>query len=325
MWPAQHYWRRTGVSLGDIEVATTPWNWREAVGAEGLCRQAERAEALGFHSFWLPENHFGGAGALPAPLLLLAAVAARTSTLRLGCTSYLLPIRHPLLAAEEVAVLDQLCGGRLILGVGRGVQPALFSAFGLASAEKRERFAENLAIMRRAWRGEPIGEDAAGEPLYLAPTPLQRPEPPVWVAAFGPLALEQVAGLGLPYLASPLESIEQLSQNYRRHRALVAEANLPAVDTVPVMRTVFITPDARLASSVREALRRQMVSRMRESNAAVDDWALVGDAVRVREKLAQYRERLGLSHLILRGGMPLVDESEQLRSLELTLAAVSGL
>lgn len=313
------------MSVGDIEVATTPWNWDQVVGADGLCRQAERAEAMGFHSFWLPENHFGGARALPAPLLLLAAVAGRTSTLRLGCTSYLLPIRHPLLAAEEVAVLDQLCGGRLILGVGRGIQPALFNAFDIAPSDKRTLFAHNLALMRRAWCGEAIGEDGAGEPVYLSPRPVQRPEPPVWVAAFGPLALEQVAGLGLPYLASPLESLEQLSQNYRRHGALVAEANLPVVDVVPVMRTVFVTPDARLASSVREALQRQMAPRMRDPNARVDDWAVVGDVVYAREKLAQYRERLGLSHLILRGGIPLVDEPEQLRSYELTLAAVGGL
>jgi len=280
---------------------------------------------MGLHSFWLPENHFGGARALPAPLLLLAAVAGRTSTLRLGCTSYLLPIRHPLLAAEEVAVLDQLCGGRLILGVGRGIQPALFNTFAIAPADKRKLFAHNLAFMRRAWRGEAVSEDGAGEPVYLAPRPVQRPEPPVWVAAFGPLALEQVAGLGLPYLASPLESFEQLSQNYRRHGALVAAAELPLVDVVPVMRTVFVTPDTRLAASVREALQRQMAPRMRDPNARVDDWAVVGDAVYVREKLAQYRECLGLSHLILRGGIPLVGESEQLRSHELTLAAVSGL
>src|SRR6056297_3334221 len=143
-----------------LDLGTTPWNWQSSMHGQGLCEQAERAESMGFDAFWLPENHFGDARTIPAPLLSLAAVAARTSTLRLGCTSYLLPIRHPLLAAEEVAVLDQLCGGRLILGVGRGNQPALFNAFGVASAEKRERFAKNLAFMRCAWRGEPIGEDA---------------------------------------------------------------------------------------------------------------------------------------------------------------------
>ena len=222
-------------------------------------------------------------------------------------------------------MLDRLCGGRLILGVGRGIQPALFNAFAIAPADKRTLFAHNLALMRCAWRGEAVGEDGAGGPVYLAPRPLQRPEPPVWVAAFGPLALEQVAGLGLPYLASPLESFEQLSQNYRRHGALVAEAKLPVVDVVPVMRTVFVTPDARLASSVREALQRQMAPRMRDPNARVDDWAVVGDVAYAREKLAQYRECLGLSHFILRGGIPLVDETEQLRSHELTLVAVSGL
>ena len=64
---------------------------------DGLAEQGERAEALGLHSFWLPEHHFGG-GAIPSPLLLLSAVASRTRTLKLGTTSFLLPLRHPILS-----------------------------------------------------------------------------------------------------------------------------------------------------------------------------------------------------------------------------------
>jgi len=92
--------------------------------------QAERAEALGFHSYWLPENHFEDPRAIPSPLTLLAAASGRTHKIGLATTSYLLPIRHPIQAAEEVAVLDQLCEGRLILGLGRGLQKAMFDVFG---------------------------------------------------------------------------------------------------------------------------------------------------------------------------------------------------
>ncbi len=298
--------------MSELEVATTAWSWRELSDADSLCVQAEQAEQMGFHSFWLPENHFGAKRSIPAPLTLLAAVAARTKQLKLGCTSYLLPIRNPILAAEEVAVLDQLSGGRLILGVGRGMQPAMFRAFAIDAGEKRKLFARNLDIMRSAWRGESLGSDDNGDPIRLSPLPVQRPEPPVWVAAFGPLALQQVAGLGLPYLASPVESIDSLEQNYQRHREQVAAAGHPPVSDVPVMRGVFVADDAAQLQAARTGLLQTLPPGIQES--AIDDIALVGDSHAVRDKLIEYRERLGLSLLIVRAGVPGLPEEAQLAS-----------
>ena len=308
-----------------IEVGTTAWRWDALATAESLCTQAQAAEAMGFASFWLPENHFGKRGAIPAPLLSLAAVAGRTQRIRLGCTSYLLPIRHPLLAAEEVAVLDRLCEGRLILGVGRGLSSTMFTAFGVSPADKRKLFQANLAIMRNAWGGGSIGTDENGAPIQLSPLPLQQPSPPLWVAAFGPLALQQVAALGLPYLASPVESLEQLEQNYQRYRLDVEAAGLPAVHTTPVMRTVFLTDDAAQADAVKVALARSMPASSPHTPAAVDAWALVGDRQYVRDKLVEYIDRLALSHLIVRGGIPGVSEEQQLRSHAALLEVAASL
>jgi alkanesulfonate monooxygenase SsuD/methylene tetrahydromethanopterin reductase-like flavin-dependent oxidoreductase (luciferase family) len=307
-----------------LEVATTAWSWQNLGRASALCEQAERAEAMGFHSFWLPENHFGERGAVPSPLTLLAAVAARTKTLKLGCTSYLLPIRNPLLAAEEVAVLDQLSEGRLILGVGRGIQPAMFQAFDVNVSDKRQLFARNLEIMRSAWRGDPVAEDDKGEPIILAPLPVQRPEPAIWVAAFGPLALKQVAGLGLPYLASPIETLESLENNYERYHAMVAEAGQPAVTTVPVMRSVFVTEDDSLANLVRDGLARTVPPRLAERDIEISDWAIVGGKDYVRDRISEYRERLGLTLLIVRAGIPGVSEAQQLQSHERLRALIES-
>jgi alkanesulfonate monooxygenase SsuD/methylene tetrahydromethanopterin reductase-like flavin-dependent oxidoreductase (luciferase family) len=105
------------------EFAVTPWSLGDNIIASELADQASLAEKMGFHSFWLPENHFGDQRSIPSPLTLLAAAAATTKRIKLGTTSYLITIRHPLQAAEEVAVVDQLAEGRLILGLGRGVQP----------------------------------------------------------------------------------------------------------------------------------------------------------------------------------------------------------
>lgn len=262
---------------------------------------------------------------LPSPLILLAAVAARTQSIALGCTSYLLPIRPPLLAAEDVAVLDQLCGGRLILGVGRGLSGAMFKAFGVESADKRKLFQANLDIMRQAWRGEPVAEDENGAPIRLAPLPLQQPSPPIWVAAFGPLAQKQVASLGLPYLASPIESLAVLEENYQRYHKEVAAMGIPTVQTIPVMRSVFVTDDDTLAAKARAALEMAVPAALRGEDTAVDEWAIVGDRQYAQDKVSEYIERLGVSHLIVRAGISGIAEEEQIRSHGMLLEIISGL
>ena len=231
-----------------LHLGLTPWLAPIGRRADELSRQAELAEQWGYESFWLPENHFGE-GAIPEPMMLLSAVAGATRSIRLGTTSYLLPLRHPLQAAEQVAVLDQLSNGRVILGVGRGYQPALFDAFNVVRAEKREIFADCLATMRRAWSGEAIGGDAN---VSLWPRPVQLPHPPIWVAAFGPKALHQAGTLGLPYLASPMESFEVLVRNYARHAEACAQAGVAVPDIVPIMRTVFVSRDDARLDRVRE-------------------------------------------------------------------------
>ena len=308
-----------------IELAVTPWSYDEGWRADSLCTQAETAEAMGFHSFWLPENHFGDHRSIPSPLTLLAAVAARTTRIRLGSTSYLLPIRHPLQAAEEVAVLDQLSNGRVILGVGRGIQAEVFDAFSVAASDKRKLFQANLQIMLAAWRGEPVLDRGEGDPVLLAPLPVQRPHPPVWVAAFGPLALKQVASLGLPYLASPIESLAMLEHNYNNYHAALEESGHPPVSTIPVMRTVFVARSDKQSADVRLQLERSVPQKMRKPGVGVDDWGIVGDRAYCRDRLSEYVERLSISHLIVRGGIRGVEDAEQLRSHESLLGIVSGL
>ena len=306
----------------NLQIGVTSWKSGPRWTADALCQQGELAQAMGFHSFWLPENHFGDDRSMPSPLTLLAAVAARTQTIKLGTASYLLPIRHPLLAAEEVAVLDQLSEGRVILGVGRGVQGSVFKAFDLPTKEKRQRFAENLAIMRKAWAGEPILHDE-GAPVYLAPLPIQRPCPPVWVAAFGPLALKQVGNLGLPYLASPMETLGVLQKNYADYHQVVQETDLPAVTTIPVMRTVYISDDKGQVERLKQRLAESVPSIARNPAAGVDDWTLVGDKYQVRDKLHEYIDKLAMTHLIASGRLPGVETSELIRSHEALLECIA--
>ena len=314
-----------------IQVGLTPWVDHLGDQAAAIAEQAEFADRLGFHSLFLPESHFTGSAACPSPLVVLAAAAARTTRLRLGTTSYLLPIRNAFQAAEEVAVLDRISNGRVILGLGRGSRPALFAAFGVDPRTKRQRFSESLDLMRRAWAGEAIevGEGEARTRVRLSPLPVQQPHPELWVAAFGPLALKQAGELGLPYLSSPLETIQRLKANHQVHRdALPAGAPRPIV---PIMRTVFVSNDRQTCDRVRSGLIAQAVRMARSGSRLVNEeqlldienWALVGDLPQVRDGIDRYTGLIGMTHLIARCGVPDAAPEEVQQSLRL-LAALHG-
>ena len=312
--------------MGALHLGLTPWLISDTADAATLARQGELAESWGYRSFWLPEHHFSRGGSVPEPLMLLAAVAARTRTILLGTTSYLLPLRNPLQAAEQVAVLDRLSNGRVVLGVGRGYSASLLSAFSVSPGEKRRRFEWCLDHMIRAWRGEPVALAENATPVIVAPRPLQNPHPPIWVAAFGPKALAQVGSLGAPYLASPMESRSRLRENYRLHAEAchAADRELPA--EVPVMRTVFTSSEAGLVRRVRESLDKWAASTdvVQRTASEIDDWAIVGEPAAVRDQIEQYRRELGMTHLIVTrlriGG---VDPDHLERSVE-TVASIFG-
>lgn len=141
--------------------------------------QIRHAEAYGFDSAWVAQHHFDGEeGGLPAPLVFLSQVAARTERIRLGTGIITLPLEHPVRVAEDTAVLDLLTGGRLEVGVGGGGTPSSFAAFGHDSAERAALYAEHLWVLRRAWAGEDLG---GGNRLYPSASRLLDA---VWEATF---------------------------------------------------------------------------------------------------------------------------------------------
>ena len=281
-----------------LALGLTPWDF-SSLSASSLSAQAVFAETLGYQSFWLPESHFNSQ-AIPDPLMLLASVAAATRTIRLATTSYLLPVRNPLLAAEQVAVLDHLSGGRVILGIGRGYSRETLLAFAINPSTKRELFEWAYHLMRRAWRGDAVSlHDDGTAPVQVEPRPLQQPHPPLWVAAFGPKALQQVGRLGLPYLASPIETFSELTANFAIYDAAVAAAGHAPVAVRPVMRTVFVSEDRSAVGALRERLAHIKLPRGLATSPQVEDWAIVGDGAYVRDKIAEYRAALGMSTLIV--------------------------
>jgi putative FMN-dependent luciferase-like monooxygenase len=142
--------------------------------------QVLHAERLGFETAWIAQHHFHeDEGGLPAPFVFLAHVAARTTGIRLGTGIVTLPLELPIRVAEDSAVLDLMCGGRLEVGVGGGGNLSSYAAFGQDSAERTAVLVKHLQVLRDAWAGRPLPGSA--DRLYPAnPGLLER----VWQATF---------------------------------------------------------------------------------------------------------------------------------------------
>ena len=322
--------------MGRLDVGLTLGGADDPAQHAARLRWLDHAEAMGLHSVWLPEGHFGP-GACASPLLTLAAFAARTRHVRLGTSSLLVSIHHPLRIAEEVSALEALSGGRVWLGVGRGFREPLFRGFGVAPGTKRDRFDEAIDAILSAWSGESLvltGEffETRGRPVWAALRPVQHPHPPLLVAAFGRKGLAQAARRGLPYLASPLEPLDLLVENHAFHRERLAAPLRSDVARAPVMRTVFVARDDREAARVHAGLEaersriragRLPAALARAAEGEVSDRVLVGTRSAVADGVARYRERVGMDLLIARTQVPATDEPAQRASLEALLEICS--
>lgn len=149
--------------------------------------QIDAAESLGFDSLWVTEHHFRHfGGMMPSPSVILAAASQRTNKLRLGAAVSIIPMHNPLRIAEEFAMVDQLSGGRLNFGAGRGMHPTEYAVFGYDWNDAQKRLPEGLDVILRAWSGEEFewqGEHYRFPKLRVYPQPLQQPHPPIYVTA----------------------------------------------------------------------------------------------------------------------------------------------
>jgi probable F420-dependent oxidoreductase len=165
--------------------------------------QAAYAEELGFASIWLSEHHFSEEGYLPSLTAMLGALAERTSRARLGTAVLLAPLHHPLRLAEDLAVVDQLSGGRLDVGLAPGYKPDEFAVLGVPRNERGARTDETIEILRLAWRGEPFsyaGRHFRFDDVVVAPPPVQRPGPPIWVGGSSLAAARRAARYGTCFM-----------------------------------------------------------------------------------------------------------------------------
>ena len=185
--------------------------------------QVDAAERWGLDVVWLAELHFlPERSVASAPLVLASAIAARTRRMKIGIAVQVLPLCHPLRLAEEVATVDHMSNGRLIFGVGRSGFPRTYEAYGVSYAESRERFAEVLEILERAWSDERFSFEGSFykfRNITIVPKPLQKPYPPLRIAATSADTYPAIGAMGLPiFVAVRLGTIEELGPNIAAYR-----------------------------------------------------------------------------------------------------------
>lgn len=172
------------------------------------------AEALGFDSAWVSEHHGSSDGYLPSLLAMLAAFAAATDRIALGTGVVLTPLHDPIRLAEDAAVVDQLSGGRLIVGLGLGWREEEFRMLRIPFAERTARHEETVEILRRAWTGQRFSFEGSAfsyDRVRVTPAPAQPGGPPIFLGGYAPPALRRAGRLADGYItdATPLEEVQQ--------------------------------------------------------------------------------------------------------------------
>src|SRR5262245_54005510 len=191
-----------------------------------IFEQIESLERLGFDRVWITEHHFGDyGGSIPHPPAFLAAIACKTSRIRLGVAVAVLPLNNPIHLAESYGMVDVLSNGRLDFGIGKGSEPIEYLRFGAHREEGTQRMIEGAEILCQAWSDEPVnfhGEFFNYNHVRVLTKPVQRPHPPIWVGATRTEETFRWAGkngfhlMTLPFVHPTMEALHDLVEIYRQ-------------------------------------------------------------------------------------------------------------
>jgi len=174
--------------------------------SDQLFREAELAEAAGFDSLQVPERHMRSECLFPGSVVLLSALAARTTKIRLGTYILILPLYNPMHIAEQFAMIDNLSRGRVILGVASGYHTGYNQMFNVPFNERGARFEEGFDVLMKAWEGKKFsynGKYYQYTDVQLVPGLYQKPRPEIWVGGMFPKTIARAGRLGDAWCSDP--------------------------------------------------------------------------------------------------------------------------
>lgn len=273
-----------------------------------------RAEPIGFEGIFFSEHHFVPGRLSPSPNLLIAAVAQRTTTLRLGAMGQVLPLYEPWRVAEELSMLDHLSQGRLEIGLSSGSGPMEFRAVGMLSEEIRPRFSEALDILDAALTQPQFSHEGKFwklNKLAISPRPLQQPLPPRWITGLSTQTAAMAAERGYK-LCTAFFSIADIKPIFEAYRTTAANGGKTAgSDRLGLRRMIFISDNDSEGRDIARAAVNKWRSIMSgpppaKTGAAAHmpnaHKAMVPDAPHAQQKGAQHGQAIGDEEAI--GGSP---------------------
>ncbi|HEY0183669.1 MAG TPA: LLM class flavin-dependent oxidoreductase [Rhodopila sp.] len=287
-------------------------------------------DGLGLDLVWFTEHHFVEDGYLPSWIPVASAMAARTRHVRFSCDVCLLPFNHPIRLAEDLAVLDNLSGGRVELGVGMGYAPHEFRGFGLPVSRRVSLTDEGLEVLTRAFTGEKFsfsGKRYQIEDVKITPGFVQAGGPPLWVAAMAPAGAARAARFGTNLLPQGPRT-----GGLDVWRKTLTEAGRDPNDyRVGIIKSCLVTDDReRDWPAVRDGERRRMAvySQFREAagghggvagiteEARIPQTWVVGNVDQCVAELAAFIREYGLTDIVTWGVPPGMRPEQMAPSLE---------
>jgi probable F420-dependent oxidoreductase len=267
----------------------------------------QKAETFGYDSLWVQESIIGNVPVLE-PLTLLSYAAALTTRLRLGTSVMVFVLRNPVQLAKSLSSLDQMCHGRLDVGVGIGghVNEAIF---GLPTEHRIRRFVEGLQVMKALW----TEEDAAFSGKYwnfdhvaMSPKPAQQPHPPIWFGARQAPALKRAVQHGNGWMGAGSSSTADFIEQYGQLQRFLEEAQR---DAFAISKRVYIAIDPN-RDRAEQRLRKWFGVRYRNADMATRV-AIWGSKEECLNKLGELVQA-GAQHLMFN---PVFDEMTHLQQL----------
>jgi len=294
------------------------------------------ARDAGWDSIMLPQHYLNEGDNQQLQLIPSAArLSAEAGDMQIILGIMLLNLHNPVYTAETIATLDVICRGNFAFGIGLGYRDVEFDAFGVRKGERVKKFEAYLDVIQRLWTEDSVSYDSPEcrlDNVRMNIRPVQKPRPPIWIAANNDPAVKRAARLGDSWFINPHATTQTILRQMEVYRGALTAVGKPFPDELPLTKEVFCAKDRataiELAAPYLEAKYKDYATWGQDKvmpgkddfTASFEELAkdrfVIGTPEDCYEQLRPYWEECGVNHLIIRSnwvGMPLYNSLSSMR------------